>query len=54
MEKVNRQDCKLCYKDIKYATVKKIRTFKKWELEEVKQRRKEEIERICNFLFDKL
>lgn len=53
-EKVNRQDGKLCYKDSKYATVKKIRTFKKWELEEVKQRRKEEIERICNFLFDKL
>lgn len=51
-EKVNRSDGGLCYKDSKYATVKKIMTNETWTLEHVKTRRKEEIEKISSFLFE--
>lgn len=50
-EKVNRVDGGLCYKDSKYATVKRIMNEKEWTLEEVIKRRKEEIDKISQFLF---
>lgn len=50
-EKVNRTDKKLCYRDSKYATVKKIMNNKEWGLSNVINRRNEEIERISSFLF---
>ena len=50
-EKVNRNDGKPCYKDSKYATVKKIMKYDKWSHEAVSKRRAEEIHKIAHFLF---
>ena len=50
-EKVNRADGGLCYKNSNYATVKKVMKKKSWNLEEVNQRRMEEIDKISQFLF---
>lgn len=51
-EKKNRSDGGICYKDSNYATVKKIMSYKDWGLHEVEQRRKEEIDKIANYLFN--
>ena len=51
-EKKDRSDGGLCYKDSRYASVKKVRLFDNWGLQEVIQRRKDEIEKITNFLFN--
>ena len=51
-EKKERSEGCLCYKDSKYATVKKIRLYEDWGLQEVLQRRKKEIERISDYLFN--
>ena len=50
-DKVNRADGKLCYRDSKFATVKKIMNHDVWTLQEIETRRKEEINKITNFLF---
>ena len=50
-DKVNRADGKLCYRDSKFATVKKIMNHGVWTLQEIETRRKEEINKITNFLF---
>ena len=51
-EKKDRSDGGLCYKDSKYATVKRIRLYEDWGLQEVMQRRKKEIERLSDYLFN--
>ena len=51
-EKKERSEGGLCYKDSKYATVKKIRLYEDWGLQEVLLRRKKEIERISDYLFN--
>lgn len=51
-EKVNRSDGKLCYRDSKFATVKKIMNYDVWTLQEIETRRKEEIDKIMNYLFE--
>ena len=51
-EKKDRSEGGLCYKNSKYASVNKVRMFDDWGLQEVVQRRKSEIERIANFLFN--
>lgn len=51
-EKVNRSDGKLCYRDSKFATVKKIMNYDVWTIQEIETRRKEEIDKIMNYLFE--
>lgn len=51
-EKKERSDGGMCYKDSNYASVKKIRKYSNWGLHEIEQRRKKEIEKISNFLFN--
>ena len=51
-EKKERSDGRLCYKDSNYASVKKIRLYEDWGLQEVRRRREKEIERISAFLFE--
>ena len=51
-EKVNRPDGGLCYKDSRYATVRKIAKLEAWTLDNVLKRRREEIEKISEFLFN--
>ena len=51
-EKKHRSDGNVCYEQSKYATVKKIRQYPKWGRNEIIQRRKEESDKIINFLKD--
>lgn len=51
-EKVNRTDGKPCYKNSNYATVKKIMNYDVWTIQEIETRRKEEIDKIMNYLFE--
>ena len=51
-EKKERSDGGMCYKDSNYASVKKIRSYSNWGLHEIEQRRNNEIDRICDFLFN--
>jgi hypothetical protein len=50
-EKKERSGKKLCYKDSIFATVKKISESADWGIEEIKQRKESEINRISKFLF---
>ena len=52
-EKKERKNGGLCYSDSCYATVKRIRELRKWGKQEIIDRRKEEIDKIANFLFIK-
>lgn len=51
-EKIDRVGKKLCYKDSKFATVKKISKYNEWGEIEIEKRRKEEVEKISKFLFE--
>ena len=50
-EKISRPDGKLCYRNSNFATVKKIMSFEDWTIRKIELRRKEEIDKIANFLF---
>lgn len=50
-EKVNRSDGNCCYKDSKYASIAKIRTYPKWEKEEITARLDSEFQRIVDFVW---
>ena len=50
-EKCNRSDGKTCYQKSKYQTVAKIRNnFKEWGIEQIEERKKNEINKIAAFL----
>lgn len=51
VEKVSRTSEGLCYKNSKYAVVKNIMTNEHWQLKDIAERRKREIERISKFIF---
>ena len=51
-EKKERGNNKLCYKDSRFAVVKKIMKKENWGKEEIEERRKEEIEKISRFIFE--
>lgn len=51
-EKKERGNNKLCYKDSRFAVVKKITKKENWGKEEIEERRKEEIEKISRFIFE--
>ena len=51
-EKKERGNNKLCYKNSRFAVVKKIMKKENWGKEEIEERRKEEIEKISRFIFE--
>lgn len=51
-EKTNRADGKPCYKDSRFASVRKVMQNKTWGKEEIIKRKEDEIRRISEFLFN--
>lgn len=52
-EKVSRSGQKKCYKDSEFASVKEICNHSKWGIEEIENRRTQEVANIMDFLFKK-